>query len=157
MKRRCDKCSELIEQQTVVCVECGSLQRLPAGMEAVECENHPDERAVGCCVVCGKPVCGDCATGNDARLFCDDPEHERLSEEWEALTKTDSQFEADMIAANLKQRGFEPRVYPHGDHIAMSWFPELRCVRVMLLKQRIAEGRETLSFLGLAGDLEESP
>lgn len=123
-------------------------------MNEVECENHPDERAVGCCVVCGKPVCGDCATSGKAKLFCDDIEHEQLSEEWEALTRTGSQFEADMIMANLRQRGFEPRVYPGADHSVISWFPDLRCIRVMLPKERIGEARETLSFLGLGGGPE---
>lgn len=150
MNRRCEKCSSVLGDQADMCVVCGSLPEPPGTPgKSVECENHQDEKAIGCCVVCGKPVCGDCSTSRNEKLFCDEPEHELLLEEREVLAVTGSKSEAAMIEVNLKQQGFDPRVFPRDDHVAVFWFPRLRCFRILLPKEEVKKGKEVLSSLGL--------
>ncbi len=150
MSRRCSVCSGVLGDSATVCGECGSFQQTASAQGIIECENHQDETAVGCCVVCGKPVCGDCSRSRNGKLYCDEPGHERLLEEWGVLVTASSGSEADMIAVNLQQRGLEPRVFPRENHIMMFWFPELRHFRVVLPKEKLKEGKEILAFLGLA-------
>jgi hypothetical protein len=72
--------------------------------------------AVGVCVVCGKPVCGDCAITIDGRIFCEDRLHPVLHGDMQELVTTASIFEMELIAQNLGANGVDIRWFNVGQY-----------------------------------------
>lgn len=123
----CERCGAGFEGDP--CRSCG---HWPASGDAPDCELHTGVRAVACCVVCGRPVCGDCAVWTGSSFLCDDPEHRQIADEWPVVAHCTTVFEADVVAENLRQAGLTPRSFARGDHASLFWFPSLSdaCVRV---------------------------
>ena len=161
---KCSFCSEQLPQNACICLSCGRFDRsLP---EVVNCENHSDEEAIGICVLCGKPVCGDCSltvparqsrSGGQGKTFCDNLEHQTTFSEWAIVHETMFEFEAELIERNLQQAGFECRVYCLRDHIETFWLEEVRLTRVMVRNERARDARELLQQLWLIPDPHSSP
>lgn len=80
------------------------------------CDKHDDMMAVGTCVVCGKPVCGDCAITIDGRIFCEDRLHPAISAEMHELVTTATIFEMELIAENLRANGVDVHWFDVGQH-----------------------------------------
>lgn len=152
---KCSFCSEQLPQNACICLSCGRFDRsLP---EVVNCENHSDEEAIGICVLCGKPVCGDCSLTVQGKTFCDNPEHQTVFFEWAVVYETVFEFEADLIERNVQQAGFECRVYCLRDHIATFWLEEVRLTRVMVRNDHARDARDLLQQLRLIPDPHSSP
>jgi hypothetical protein len=115
----------------------------------MECENHIDEKAVGVCTVCGKPVCGDCAVSIDGKVFCDHRDHQSIPGEWEIVCSTDFEFEADLIERNLQQSGFECKVFSMSEHVGTYWESHLHFITVLVKKDRFRDALELLKELDL--------
>ena len=107
--RDCSQCRNTIIDDEIVCSSCGAIT-LQTGNDEITCENHAGEPAIACCTMCGKPVCGDCATSRQGAFLCDAPEHSQHSGPWSVLAVAENPFEADMIGTNLVHAGFQPRV-----------------------------------------------
>ena len=126
--RHCPECATLIGEENLFCTFCG----VTTALSRMECENHSGERAIGVCIVCGKPVCGDCSVTVQKSLFCDQPEHQTTQKEWAVIFTSESEFESDAIRRNLEFAGMETKVFSMRDHVATFWFDEFAIVRVMV-------------------------
>jgi len=125
---RCRNCGAEVAE--VLCPSCGAL--VVKSADEIACENHPGEPAVACCVVCGKPVCGDCTTSSDGVFVCDLPEHHRIAATWVPLTLAMDAFEADMVKTNLVQAGIPIRVADPRNFAGTLWFRPHLGVRILV-------------------------
>jgi len=114
----------------------------------VECETHPDHRAVGLCVICGKPVCSDCEMKSAGKILCSNPEHKILLQEWSVLYRLDSIFEAEAFVRNLADGGIKGKTFSMQDHIAMHWLNENR-VLLFIKKSENEKAKALLKELNL--------
>lgn len=101
---RCLQCGEEVRDHAPACPVCGAVA---SGVAPADCEIHAGVPAVALCVVCGKPVCGDCAVRSDGRFTCDVSSHKTMAAETSVLTVCSSPFEADLIRENLRQAGLD--------------------------------------------------
>ena len=98
----CPRCHRTNTDQALFCTACGTVLGL---QDIVECENHSGTRAIGVCVVCGKPVCDDCSVAKENKLYCNDVFHSQLTPVHMKLAAVTSEFEADMLVKNLSLNG----------------------------------------------------
>jgi hypothetical protein len=148
--KRCSPCGSTVRNSNVVCLSCGSF--VTADGELIVCENHGSEQAIGVCVVCGKPVCGDCALSVNGRTYCDIVEHQSIHSRWKMIHETRFEFEADLIERNLEQGGIECRTFALGDHAATFWLEEMRIVRVLVPMERASDAVVLLQRLQLISE-----
>ena len=94
----CKNCSSKNSDSVLFCRVCGMSMGDP---ESVECESHPAANATGICVVCGRPVCGDCSTTKGAAVFCKDASHALLMDTHMRFAFAENEFDADLVARNL--------------------------------------------------------
>jgi hypothetical protein len=114
----------------------------------VECESHPDNRAVGLCVICGRPVCSDCEVKSAEKILCSDPAHKIMLQEWHVMYQPNSEFEAEALVRNLADGGIEAKTFSLHDHIAMHWLNENR-VLLFVRKSEDEKAKEFLKELNL--------
>ena len=146
----CEFCSEQLEAEMKFCPHCGMLQGIFAEEgEEIECENHPGMEAVGMCVVCGKAVCGDCAVKRQGRIFCENDEHVKISQNWAVVYMTSTEYEAQMVRANLEQGGIPCIVFSQRDHVYFLTLGDLAVVNVMVPKRRLFEAKDYLRKMDL--------
>ncbi|MBI4418133.1 MAG: hypothetical protein HY563_05105 [Ignavibacteriales bacterium] len=150
----CRQCGRPVSELSSECPACGAV---PAGSAPLECELHAGSQAVARCVVCGKPVCGDCATKTEGRFFCDVMAHRALAAETTVITGCASPFEADMIRENLAQAGLDIVVFSRNDFIVLfrSADPGVSDVRVRADQAEYA--REILRNLALDEESRREP
>lgn len=142
----CDRCGQPRASSEVDCAACGWI--LP-GTEAVGCEVHEGVDAVACCVVCGKPLCGDCAVWTESKFLCNVPAHKDVADGWEVVARCSSVFEADMILTNLRQGEFKPVAFSPGEFTVSFWHPALATARVFVRKDESEGARKLLQTLAL--------
>ncbi|HLA68962.1 MAG TPA: DUF2007 domain-containing protein [Bacteroidota bacterium] len=146
----CRHCRTEVAESDVLCSSCGAIV-LHSEEEEIACENHTGEKAIACCVVCGKPVCGDCATSRENAFLCDIPEHHQVAGMWALAMLAESPFEADMVRANLVHAGIQTRVADPRDFAGtLNFRPHLR-VRVLVERSSLESARELLRSFQLMG------
>lgn len=128
---RCVQCGVPLEHVRSFCLHCGTLQEDNLH-EPLECGNHAGQRAVGLCIVCGKPVCGDCAVTSEGRMLCDVVDHRTKATSWSSIHRSDFVFESDMIRQNLINAGIEAKIFSFRDHLETFWLQDTQFVRVMV-------------------------
>lgn len=143
---RCDRCGQPRASSEVDCAVCG---RILPGTEVVGCEVHEGIDAVACCVVCGKPLCGDCAVWTGSKFLCNVPAHRDIADGWEVVARCSSVFEADMIIANLRQGEFKPVAFSPGEFTVSFWHSGLSTARVFVRKDECEGARKLLQALAL--------
>ena len=150
----CENCGEAVERDDRYCPHCGTLFK---GEEEIECENHPSASAGGVCVVCGKPVCDDCARSRGGKVFCEDDKHVRIYEGWAVLLVTGLDYEAQMVKANLERADIECLVFSQQDHVLFLTIGDLAKVKVMVPKGKLLQAQKLIEELGLLdeNDAEE--
>lgn len=151
MTRICRHCSSPLGPGIRLCRACGAVNDIP-DLDWIECEHHPTEPAVGSCVVCGKPMCGDCARSAEGLFFCEDPEHRSIFLGWTIVYEADSVFEADMISKNLEQAGFAVRQFDKHRHNGTAWITERLGVPVRIQRNRAEEALQLLRSMRLLDD-----
>jgi len=146
----CEFCLEHLDQEQKFCPNCGMLQAamIEEGDE-VECENHPEMDAVGICVVCGKPVCGDCAVKRQGRILCENDEHISIAQGWAVVCTMSTEYEAQMVRANLETAGIQCLVFSQRDHVYFLTVGDMATVNVMVPKERFFEAQEFLRKMDL--------
>lgn len=146
----CEFCLERLEEEQKFCPLCGMLQAaLIDEGEEIECENHPEMEAVGICVVCGKPVCGDCAVKREGKILCENDEHIKIAQGWAVIFTTNTEYEAQMVKANLENAGIPSLVFSQRDHVYFLTVGDLAIVNVMVPKHRLPEAQELLRRMDL--------
>lgn len=152
----CFNCEEIIGNKTDFCPHCGYLQvDLLEDDEEIMCEKHNSVEAIGICVICSKPICGDCAIERNGKLFCDNDEHIKMAEDWAIVFTTNTEYEAEMIKANLEGGGIPCMIFSQRDHAYFIAIGDMAVVNVMVPKKRFDEAEEYLKKMDLFSD--ESP
>jgi hypothetical protein len=142
----CPNCSCPTKEEMHFCLNCGSAVSTIA---EIGCSNHAGATAVGACVVCGMPVCGDCAVTREKKLFCNDSSHVVFLDRHALLGVSDSEFEADVIVSNLKASGILPSVYSPNEFFDFKSERADSSVRVFVVKNDRARAITVLTELGL--------
>lgn len=148
----CDACEEPISPNVRFCPHCGILLGgADEGRDNVRCETHPDAEAVGACVMCGKPVCHACAVRKQGKVFCTNDEHVTMAFDWAAVCSTSTEYEAEMIRANLEGAGIQALVFSQSDRVFPSMVGDLAVNQVMVPKSSLSEAQRFLRGLTRGG------
>jgi len=143
---RCESCDELIEEEATFCPHCGVLLGWSAeGSMDIRCETHKEDEATGRCVVCGKTVCLSCAVTKQGRMFCSNDEHVKMAFDWVAICSTSTQYEAEMIKANLESAGIPATVFSQSDRMYFTTVGDLAVTEVMVPKDEAEEAARYLA------------
>jgi hypothetical protein len=143
----CPNCEEFVTKDDTFCDNCGIiLPKIPAE-EAPECENHPDVEAIGGCVVCGKPVCEECATEQNGRIFCENDDHLNMHQGFVVAYTTSTDYEAEMIKSNLEGAGIHATVFNQHDHVYFTNMGMLALVNVMVPRAQLEDAQEIIMAL----------
>lgn len=110
---------------------------------------HDGVDAIACCVVCGKPLCGDCALWTGLSFLCNVPAHKEIADDWEVVARCSSVFEADMIMTNLRQGQFRPVAFSPGEFSVSFWHSGLFTARVFVRREESEGARKLLQSLAL--------
>lgn len=154
--RFCDNCDGQIAGDSEYCVECGIVFEKDEGETSIECETHPGAPAAGVCIVCGKPVCGECAISKKGKVFCDDDEHVKIYQNWAVVYTSAAEYEAEMVKANLELDGIKALVFSQVDHAYFIPMSRLASVNVMVPKEKLPKAREILKRLRSGEEEDES-
>jgi hypothetical protein len=122
---RCSRCEERYRGSDA-CPACGFLR------EEVPCEKHADRTAVGRCVICGIALCGDCRSGDNRALLCEEHGAITVIEGWSQVYSTASEFEASLVRENLAAEGIDARIFSQRDRIFSVDLGELSIVRLLV-------------------------
>lgn len=152
---KCRNCQSMLVDALIFCARCGSIANRESA-EPILCETHPEERAAGLCVVCFKPVCGDCAVTLEGRTFCDVPLHRQLHSDWRPVYSAPSEFQADMVQKNLAGVGIESKTFSARDHCSLHWHESQDFVRVLARSSDSAKALETLRDLELVDNADST-
>jgi len=145
---KCGRCFGVNADASLFCASCGCFLR---SNEDVECEHHPGAVAVGVCVVCGKPVCGDCSVTRGGKMYCEDVAHSQMDADFIKLAVVANEFEADIIAKNLSLNGVPERHFAAKNFSQFFLVAGALPVSVFVKKEAAAEAKQLLKEL----DLEE--
>lgn len=149
----CFNCEELLEEKNILCTHCGYIQsELLKDDQDIMCEVHPKVEATGICVICKKAICSDCAVEKNGILFCDDDSHIKLSQDWAVAFTTSTDYEADMIKANLEGAGIPTMVFSQRDHAYFLIIGEMAIVNIMVPKERLNEAKEYIKKMNFFSD-----
>lgn len=134
------------------CLGCGKMQ--PGFADFAECEHHPGEPAVGLCVVCGRPVCNDCAVTQGGKVYCNDVQHRQWATEWVSIHTAQSEFESDMIECNLRAAEIETKLFSFRRHLGTFWLKDAGIVNIQVARQQQEGAVQLLRDLRLV-EMEE--
>ena len=147
--KTCTNCAEQIDTAWDFCDTCGSI--VQTGSEGnIECEVHPENYAIGICVVCGMPVCAKCGVKDDGKILCSDPDHRSILQEWRMVCRLESEFEADAMICNLAAAGIGTKSFSLHEYIATHWLIQNR-VLVFVKKSEYEKATGLLQELNLIG------
>lgn len=102
---KCSECGGEVTQDSDFCPHCGTLF---AGTE--HCELHPEEEAIGVCVVCRRLVCEQCGKKTHGRMTCSDHRSVEIVEDWARVTQSTEIFNAELIRSLLVSNDFHVQV-----------------------------------------------
>lgn len=146
----CEACEEPVTDKAVFCPHCGVLRTQDAPVhKPIMCETHPHQPAAGACVVCGKPVCEQCAVRKMGKFFCADDEHVKMAFDWIAVCSTSIRSEAEMIKAQLESGGIQAMVFSQSDRMFFTTFGDLAVNEVMVPKDSLDAARDFLRSINL--------
>ena len=122
---RCSECEQEYEGE-VGCPACGALRT------EVACAVHPERAAVGQCVICGKPGCEECDSGQGPAHLC--PEHRSIPiiEGWAQVYSETNEFEAQLLRENLRAEGIDAQIFSQRDRAFSLDLGELSIVRLLV-------------------------
>jgi hypothetical protein len=149
----CTGCGERIEAEAEYCPYCGILRITPG--KDLECENHPDIPAVAVCIICGKPVCNDCRKIRMNKTFCEDDKHIRVFENWAVAYVSSTEYEAEMVKANIENAGIECMIFNQQDHAYFLTVGSMARVNVMVPKEKINDAKKIVETLRTGSDEAE--
>jgi hypothetical protein len=148
----CKNCLTQLQAEQKVCGVCGVLIDMSEEKTFnIECETHPNHRAIGFCVICGRPVCSECEVKSAGKILCNDPDHRILLQEWSMVHQPDSEFEADALVRNLADGRIEAKTFSLHDHMATFWLHENR-VLLFVRKSEDEKAKALLKELNLIGN-----
>ena len=99
-ERNCGVCGGLLAGDEAFCPACGA-----AFEDAPACGSHPGEPALARCVVCARPLCGDCALERDGRSVCRVHVGVAFVEGWAVAAIAETPVEAEGLRRRLAVAG----------------------------------------------------
>ena len=152
----CDACDEIVKDDEAFCHHCGVILAWAAvGDATMYCETHRDNEAVGSCVICRKVLCNDCAVKRNGRYFCDNDEHVKAAFNWVAACTMSTDYEAEMIKANLQGAGIPAMVLSQHDHTYVTTVGDLAQTDVMVPNESLEEARRFIRSVELEGSTDD--
>ena len=145
---KCQSCGANSRGEALFCHRCGN--PLSAGYW-IECEKHAGVRATAVCVVCGKPVCADCSSSVEGKTYCDDASHVRLGSTHRLLGFSPYEFEAELVAQNLRAGGIQVLVFPLSAYFRSAPLTAEERTAIYALTEDIAGAKRIIG----EGDLQE--
>jgi hypothetical protein len=150
----CDSCEEPIVGEATFCPHCGVLLGWSAeAIKDIMCATHVERPAVGRCVICVTPVCAKCAVKKQGKHFCSNDEHVKMAFDWAVACTTGTQYEAEMIKANLEGAGIAAMVFSHSDRMFPSTIGNLAEIEVMVPKDSLVQAKNYLREVTTSRDL----
>jgi len=131
----CPNCEENSESKFKYCPNCGMILDGSVSDVHDECDNHPGVEAIGACVVCGKPVCGQCAKHSGRRLFCEKDEHLQIYGDYALVATSATEYEAQMIKAIIEMSGINCVLFSQKDHVFFTNIGDTAIVNIMVPKE----------------------
>lgn len=153
----CAACGEPVTDEATFCPHCGVMLEGPReAMESLVCASHPDRPAAGSCVICRRMLCSDCARFRNGRFFCNNDEHVKAAFNWVVACTTSTEYEAEMIRANLEGAGIGAFVLPQRDRMYVTTVGDLSVTEVMVPRESLEEARAYVRSLD-SGDPPTTP
>ena len=149
-EQTCENCDAKVAPGDFFCYNCGII--LEPGEGEIQCEDHPKREAIGICVVCGKPVCGDCARKKGNSVFCKTTEHVKIHQQWTVVFSTKIVYEAEMIKTNLEGAGFPAKVFSQLEFSSFASYGKHAVAKVMVKRDGASLARHALRDLDLLDD-----
>ena len=144
----CENCDEPITAETTYCPHCGVLLGWSAeGDRRIACDTHRENDAVGRCVICKKIVCEECAVRKRGKYFCSNDKHVDMAFDWVTVYTTGTEYEADMIAANLESSGIPARVYVQNDQMFVATIGDLAVTKFMVPTEVADEAKNYIASI----------
>lgn len=141
----CDSCTEQVPEDAVFCPHCGIvLSWVDMEVRPIHCDIHRDNEVVGCCVICRKALCAECAVRKFGRTYCTNDEHVKTAFNWVAACTTGTSYEAEMIKANLEGAGIPALVLSQSDRMNVATIGDLAVTEVMVPIQSLDEAQRFL-------------
>ena len=103
--RNCGVCGGRLAGGEAFCPACGA-----AFADAAACGAHPGVPALSRCVVCARPLCGECALERDGRSVCREHGGIAFVEGWAVAAVTETPLEAEGLRRRLAAAGLGGRV-----------------------------------------------
>jgi hypothetical protein len=123
---QCDRCGQEYTDGDS-CPVCGFINT-----NQVVCENHPNIRAEGRCVICGRALCADCAGDEKNVTLCETHRGIPMIQGWAQVYSTTSELEAQLLRENLLADGIDAQVFSQRDMMFNLDLGELSIVRVLV-------------------------
>lgn len=96
------------------------------------CESHPDEPAVGRCVICNRPLCEECQSGDGRTALCGRHSDVVVIQGWAQVYSTTREFTAALLVDNLEIEGIDARIFSQRDNMFSVDVGELSIVRLLV-------------------------
>ncbi len=141
----CSNCAERIQKSAEYCPYCGIIRVHPG--PGLECENHPDNPAIAVCIICGKAVCSICRKVKMNKTFCEDDKHAKVYENWVIAYTSATEYEAEMVKANLENAGIGCMIFNQQDHAYFLTVGSMARVNVMVPKNELAAATEIIDSI----------
>lgn len=125
--RECANCGESVPADEEACPICGHLA------QPGRCETHPDRKAEGVCVVCGRPVCEECNTADGDYYRCVEHQPVSIVQGWAEVYTTNDDSDAILVRENLQAEGIDAEILSQKDHFSFTVdLGDLARVRVLV-------------------------
>ncbi len=142
----CPHCNAANTKVALFCLGCGSALRAHG---EVACENHSGTPATGVCIICGKPVCGDCSIAVRDKMYCDDFAHSQLITQYTKLAAAATEFDAEVVVKNLSANGVPARQYSAKKFSQFGCLTDNCSVSIFVKTEMIDEARRLVEEMDL--------
>ncbi|MBN1398829.1 MAG: zinc-ribbon domain-containing protein [Bacteroidetes bacterium] len=99
---KCSYCSEEITDDSDFCPHCGALYIRDA---EIYCDEHPQNKAGGVCIICHKVCCDECGVEVDGRSFCLVHQNVKVEQDWAEVFESSEISDAEMVKSFLESIG----------------------------------------------------
>lgn len=141
----CHECDEPVTEEVPFCNHCGVvLEWGEIDGSPIMCATHRANEATGSCVVCKKAVCPECVAMRFGRFFCNDDKHVETAFNWVVVATTSTDYEAQMIKANLEGAGIPATVLSKKDHTYVTTMGDLAVTEVLVPSQMVEDAKQFL-------------
>lgn len=137
---RCSRCDQEIDAEGPSCPACGHIHR-----GTLDCQRHPDRRAVGVCIFCGDALCDECDATDEIHHACPDHSEIPVIEGWAQVYSTSDTVEAELIRENLRADGVDAAVLSQKDRSFAVELGDLSPVRLLVPAYEYVAARKYLS------------